>query len=369
MAQELIEIDGNFGEGGGAIIRTALALSALTGKGFTAHDIRKGREKPGLKSQHLHCIRALQELCSAKATDAYLGSGEITFVPGLLRGKDITIDIETAGSVTLLLQSLLLPAAFSQKKVKMTLIGGTEVRWAMPCDYLKEVVLPQLQCYASFGMKICSRGYFPRGGGKVELAVAPRYPLTEGKMGIESIMTLRKLNLRKELLEQQRLLHIRGVSHASSHLAKGRVAERQADSARKTLKEVFSCPVVIEETYAYAASPGSGITLWAVFSKDEDYIHPLNPTRLGSDALGEKGRMAEVVGKEAALSLIGEIDSGAPVDSHLADNLLPWIAIFGGSFSTSEITGHTRSNAYVIEKFLGAVLAINEGAKRITSAF
>ena len=127
MAQELIEIDGNFGEGGGAIIRTALALSALTGKGFTAHDIRKGREKPGLKSQHLHCIRALQELCSAKATDAYLGSGEITFVPGLLRGKDITIDIETAGSVTLLLQSLLLPAAFSQKKVKMTLIGGTEV--------------------------------------------------------------------------------------------------------------------------------------------------------------------------------------------------------------------------------------------------
>ena len=138
----MLKIDGSYGEGGGQIIRTALALSTITGKGFEAINIRQGRKQPGLKAQHLHCIKALEELCGAKAEHSELGSSTLKYKPGKIKGKDIKIDIGTAGSISLLLQAVLLPCFFADKKVKLDIIGGTSGKWAMPFDYFNNVLVP-----------------------------------------------------------------------------------------------------------------------------------------------------------------------------------------------------------------------------------
>ena len=136
----MILLDGSKGEGGGQIVRTALALSSLTGKPFRVTNIRQGRRDPGLKPQHVHCITALQELCKAKAEGAYEGSRELLFVPGPIAAKNLTIDIGTAGSITLLLQAVLLPCMFAQKNHTLTLKGGTDTEWSMPVDYFTNVL-------------------------------------------------------------------------------------------------------------------------------------------------------------------------------------------------------------------------------------
>jgi len=126
----MIQLDGSWGEGGGAIVRVALALSAITGKPFEVNNIRKGRCDTGLKNQHLFCIKALEMLCNAKTHGAEIGSENLRFEPGKIEGKTISINIETAGSITLLMQAVLLPAMFADKKVRFKVVGGTDTRWS-----------------------------------------------------------------------------------------------------------------------------------------------------------------------------------------------------------------------------------------------
>ena len=215
---EFIELDGSHGEGGGAILRQALALSMATGKGFRIINIRKGRCNPGLAPQHLAGVNAAKDLCSAEVKGHAIGSTELSFKPGEIKAGRYRINIGTAGSITLLLQSLLLPSIFSGKKISFHITGGTDVNWSQPYDYFKFVFLPQMKRYADIEANLFKRGYYPRGMGEVKLTVQGKFTLNDD---IPSIL----------LIKQKKLLQIRGVSHASIDLENARVAARQAESA------------------------------------------------------------------------------------------------------------------------------------------
>ncbi|MBI3026925.1 RNA 3'-terminal phosphate cyclase [Candidatus Woesearchaeota archaeon] len=357
----MIKIDGSYGEAGGQIVRTALALSTITQKPFEIYDIRKGRKDSGLKSQHLYCAKALQELCSADIEGAELGSLYLKYHPKKIVAKNLDIDIETAGSITLLLQALLLPSIFLSKPITITISGGTDTRWSMPFDYFFNVLLPQLQRFAKIEAKLLKRGYYPKGNGKVEIKIASKYKLNDFSSFDEFHKHLIQNVQKYNLIEQHYLIQIKGISHASSNLQNAKVAERQAEFARNMLKSKYNIPINISTQYQETLSTGSGITLWAIFSKDKDDIDENNPIRLGADALGEQGKRAEIVAEEAAKNLIMEIESKAPVDMHLADQILPFAGLIGNSkIKVSEITNHCRTNIYTINQFLGQVFEIDE---------
>jgi len=344
----MVTLDGSYLEGGGQIVRTALALSTITPKVFEVNDIRKGRNKPGLKNQHLFCIKALEQLCNAQTEGAELGSTYLKYYPGKIKPQTISIDIGTAGSITLLLQSLLIPSIFAPKKVRLKITGGTDVSWSPQFDYFNNVIIPQLRKYADIEVSLLKRGYYPKGGGKVDIKIKPKFNL-------ENINEAPKINL----TEQHNIVQIKGISHASLDLQKANVAERQAKSAKLFLNKL-NCPIQIQTQYQDTLSTGSGITLWAIFSKDPEEMDINNPIRLGADVLGERGKRSEDIGKEAAEKLLKEIESKTPVDEHLADNLIPFLAVIGGKIKTSKITNHTLTNIYVCEQFLGKVFEVDK---------
>ncbi|MDP3765471.1 MAG: RNA 3'-terminal phosphate cyclase [Nanoarchaeota archaeon] len=357
----MIIINGAYLEGGGQTVRTALALSTITKKPFEIYDIRKGRKDSGLKNQHLYCVKSLQELCNAEAEGAELGSLWLKYYPKKLIAKNLNIDIETAGSITLLLQALLLPSMFVSKPTKITITGGTDTKWSQPFDYFNNILLPQLQRFAKIEAKLLKRGYYPKGNGKVEIKINPKYKLNDFSNFEEFHQNLRQ-NLQKyNLIEQYNLIQIKGISHASIGLQQAKVAERQSESAQQLLKQKYNVPIQILTEYQDALSTGSGVTLWAIFSKNKDDIDENNPIRLGADALGEQGKRAEIVGQDAARNLIKEIESKAPIDRHLADQILPFMALIGNSaIKVSEITNHCRTNLYTIQQFLGDIFKIYE---------
>src|SRR3989344_5057788 len=357
----MIKIDGNYGEAGGQIARTALALSTITQKSFEVYGIRKGRRDSGLKNQHLYCVKSLQDLCNADAEGAELGSLFLKYNPKKIMAKNLNIDIETAGSITLLLQALLLPAMFVSKPITITIKGGTDTKFSMPFDYFNNVLLPQLQRFAKIEAKLLKRGCYPKGNGKVEIKINPKYKLNDfsnfDEFHHHLIQNVHKYNL----IEQHHLIQIKGISHASRNLQQTKVAERQAEAAQSILKQKYNVSIKIITEYQDTLSTGSGITLWAIFSKNKEDIDENNPIRLGADSLGEQGKRAEIVGEEAAHNLIKEIESKAPVDRHLADQILPFMALIKDSKTkVSEITNHCKTNIYTIQQFLGEIFEVDE---------
>ncbi len=356
----IIKLSGEYGEGGGSIARAALALSTLTGKPFEINSIRKGRAKPGLKNQHLFCVKGLEQLCNAKTKGVELGSAYLKYEPGKIKGKTISINIGTAGSISLLLQSILIPSMFADSKVRLKITGGTSGLHAMPIDFFSNVFVPQIGKFCEeIDVKLIKRGYYPKGGGLVDITIRPKYKLSDFKDFDEFWNYLKQEAPKINLLEQHPLIQIKGISHASLDLQKANVAERQAKAAKLILNKL-NCPIQIRTEYCETLSLGSGITLWAIFSKDPEEIDIYNPIRLGADALGERGKRAEQVGKEAADKLLNEINSKAPVDKHLADNLIPFLALFGNKIKVSKITNHTLTNIYVCEQFLDNKFSVDK---------
>jgi RNA 3'-phosphate cyclase len=363
----MIQLDGSYLEGGGSIARIALALSTITQQPFSITNIRKNRPQPGLKNQHLFCIKALEKLCNANAEGASLGSTSLKYSPGKIEGKTIDIDIRTAGSITLFLQSLLPPSLFANKTARFNITGGTDTKWSPSIDYFNNVFLPHLQKYADIGCKLIKRGYYPKGNGCVQIKISPIYKISNFNGFNEFLNHLKEKAPKINLTEQGSLIQIKGISNASSNLQDAQVAERQAKAAEISLKH-YNCPINIQIQYTNTLSTGSGITLWAIFSKQKDEIDIKNPIRAGADALGEKGKQAEIVGKEAAQNLINEIESKAPVDMHLSDQLLPIMALVSNSsIKTSKITNHAKTNIYTIEKFLGKIFSIDESNNIIST--
>lgn len=356
----MIELDGNFQEGGGALLRVALAAATITNKPFKIINIRAGRSKPGLKAQHLNTIKSLQEISEAKSGEAELGTTELWFQPGEVKSGNYTIDIGTAGSITLLLQGLILPCLFAPAKVTLNIKGGTCGKWQASVDYLKELLLPQLKRFVNkINLKILKRGYYPRGGGEIVLEITPKYKLKEFESVYQLIDTLSSEIEKIELVDQGNLEQIRGVLNLSQELEQYNVPERVAHTA-KMLVSPKQVPINIRTELVNTFSTGGNLLLWSVHSKEDD-VSNINPVRLSGDSLLEKGKKSEIVAKEAAAKLLQELDSDASADSYLADQLLQFMILLPGSkIKTSEVTKHCLTNIYVLEKFFPVKFNIND---------
>ena len=361
----MIEVNGNYGEGGGQIVRTALALSTLMQKPFRAYDIRKERKEPGLKNQHLYCIDALRKICDAKTDAAELGSEKIIYAPSAIKQSNIEVDIGTAVSITLFLQSVMFPLMFAGKRSKITVRGGTDTKWSPSFDYLNYVMMPHLRKFADIELSILKRGFYPKGGGIVELKMKPFMDISGYENFGEFVSEARKKFKPIIIEEQGNLLAIKGVSHASEELREAKVAERQSSYSSSILTKNFNINPYIRVEYSKTYSIGSVMTLWAAFAK-KDETGMDNPIIIGADSLGEKGKKAEDVGKDAASSLIKEVDSRCAVDKYLGDMLLPYMAVVGGKIKVSGITNHTLSNIYAIELFFGKMFEIDEKENKIS---
>lgn len=331
----MLEIDGSFGEGGGQIIRTATALSVVKKIPCRVFNIRKGREKPGLQTQHLLGLRALAQLCNGKLEGDYLNSTEIKFFPGEIYKEKISIKIPTAGSITLILQTLIPVCLFAKKPVEIDFDGGaTDTFFSPTIDHFRFVFLKILEKLgARVEIEVLKRGFYPEGGSKVKTMIFPS--------------KLKPLIL----TERGKFKKILAISGASESLKNKKVAERQIAGAR----EIFGkLKLQIEERVEYynTPSPGSQICLICEFEN----------TVIGTDNLGKLGKRAEDVGKEATLELLKEQKSGACLDKHLADQILIYMALADGTskITVSEITNHCKTNILIIEKFLGGKFEIKE---------
>lgn len=336
----MIVLDGS--SGGGQMVRSALALSMITGEPFRIKNIRSCRNKPGLKAQHLAAINCLRAISKSRALDAELGSSTLEFFPSPITRFRYDLDIGTAGSITLVLQALLLPLAFAEKKSIITITGGTDVAWSMPIDYMTNVLLPLLKKMLDCEIALEKRGYFPEGAGKITLTVKPLLKRSNFSSTTDFLESCRSLGTPISLLHRPKVIAIEGISHASKALEEQNVAERNVHAAQLSLASVALAR--IRTDYANVRSIGAGISLWAICGSEGE-------TRLGSDCL-DKGSETGRIGQEAAEKLIALLSKNAVVDEHTADNLVPWLALFGGAIRTSSITQHIRTNAEVVATFL-----------------
>lgn len=325
----MIEIDGSQGEGGGQILRTSIALSAVTGKAVRIRNIRANRPNPGLAPSHVTSIDAVARICDGEVDDLYPGSKNVTFRPGQLTGGRFEFDVGTAGSISLVLQSCLIPAALSKSRVAIHVSGGTDVKWSPPVDYMRLVHLPLLNMFGpSCHLEISSRGFYPEGGGEVVMDVSPVGELSP-----------------IDLSSEGELLRIEGIAYAQN--LPEHVVTRMKHSALKKLIDFRNLKV--ESDLRRGRSTGAGIVLCAVCEN----------TFLGASALGEKGVRAEDLGEGCVQDLLETLKSGATVDEHMLDQILPYMALSKGPSTVlaEEITGHAETNMSVVESILGRKFA------------
>ncbi|MDE2179780.1 MAG: RNA 3'-phosphate cyclase [candidate division NC10 bacterium] len=324
-ANSVLRIDGSYGEGGGQILRTALALSAVLGRPVELIKIRAGRKRTGLQPQHLSCVKALAETTGAEVHGAEIGSSRLHFVPGPITGGARRLDIGTAGAVSLVFHAILTPLAFTDQPSALVLTGGTHVPWSPPAPYISEVFLPMVERMGlTATWQVRRGGFYPKGGGEVRAVVQP---LTR----LSSI----------DLTHRGALLAIRGIS-AVAGLSRG-IAERQADRVRCRLADAGH-KIDIEIAELNAACPGDSVFLWAEFEQ----------ARAGFGALGERGKPAERVADEAADALLDFLAGDAATESHLADQLAVLMALANGRsvLTTARVSQHLLTNLWTIQQFL-----------------
>ncbi|AKA72678.1 RNA 3'-terminal phosphate cyclase [Saccharolobus solfataricus] len=325
----MIEIDGSFGEGGGQILRTSLTLSVITGKPFRIFNIRANRPNPGLQRQHLWAVRAMKMISNAETKGDEVGSKELTFIPHEIKGNSIIdIDIGTAGSVTLIMQTMI--PAIINKNMRIKIKGGTDVPKSPTIDYIRLVYLEILRKIGiESKVNLIKRGHYPEGGGEV---------IIENVNGNPSDFSL---------LELGKLIMIKGISHVSS--LPSHIAERQKDSAKAILSKLGVQIEIETDVRQGEVSKGSGIALAAIGEK----------SIIGADSLGERGKRAEIVGEEAARKLIDNLNTKAAVDVHMSDMLMIFTSLFGGEYIGAELTSHAYTNMEIIRKFLDVKIEIS----------
>ncbi len=322
----MIEIDGSYLEGGGQIIRTAIALSAITGKGVRIFNIRKGREKPGLRPQHLEGIKAAAKICNAGTEGLVIDSLEILFTPRKIAGGALVIDTKTAGSVTLILQILVPIALHANSPLCLTIKGGTAVPFSPTIAYFRNIFCYDLRLGdTQLSLNVKRHGFYPAGGGVISVDIKPGT--------IDNV----------EMMDRGNLNRVEVLSVASTHLQSAKVAERMIDGFVKVLP-VARCT----SEYVQSDSPGCFIHATAHFEN----------SRLGADALGRVGKRAEDVGTEAALGLKSALRTDCPIDSWMVDQIIPYMALatartgMPSNARIPSLTKHAETNIWVVKKFL-----------------
>ena len=321
----LIPIDGSRGEGGGQILRTALALSAVSGQGFEMTRVRAGRMLPGLRPQHLVALRAAAMACGARVGGAFEGSPDVRFEPGPLGPGEFRFEIATAGALTLVLQTVLPALALAGFASQVEVTGGTHVPASPSFHYLANhwaAVVSRIGL--RLGASLVRAGFHPAGGGEARAHVEPW--TARAALSLEN---------------RGALVAVRGLSGAGR--LKGDVAQRQRDAAQARLWEERRIEAAWEVLDVPAASPGSFLLLEAEFEG----------SRAAFSLLGARGVRAEILGDKVARRLLRFLGEDGAVDPHLADQLAVPMAIgrSGGRVTTSQVTSHLETVAEVLSLF------------------
>ncbi len=317
----MLTIDGSMGEGGGQIVRTSMAFSALLGKEITITGIRANRSKKGLRPQHVAAVSAIASICGGKLEGASIGSDELRFSPGNSEIQDYTIDIGTAGSIPLVLQACML-AALKKPRMHLMIYGGTNVYYSPSIDYCEYVIFPFLE---RMGYKITlndfTRGFHPQGGGMVDISLFPG-PLN-------SI----DLSYRGELLNEGGICYIQNLPY--------KIGER--------LKAISGADVIQSSN---GISDGAGLFLYT------EYVN----TVFGIDALGRRGLSSEKVASMGIDAMKLEVNSKGTIDIHAADQLFPYMALAQGTsrFKVRKISSHLYTLMELIPKFVDVQYNISD---------
>jgi RNA 3'-terminal phosphate cyclase (ATP) len=319
----LIEVDGARGEGGGQVLRTSLSLSCATGKPFRIVRIREARPRPGLLPQHLAAVRAAAEISSARVEGAVPRSRELLFFPSSVRGGARRFAVGTAGSATLVLQTVLPPLLLAREPSRIEIEGGTHNPAAPPFEFLDRAFLPLLRRMgARVSLSLLRRGFFPAGGGRIRAEIEP----CNGLVPVE-------------LLRRGTVLARRALA-VVQNLPEG-VAERELEGMRKRLGD----PIVLrKEVVAGGTGPGNAVILEVECEEVTEVF----------SAFGERRVPAEAVAGAAADEALEYLAADVPVGRRLADQLLLPLALAGGGrFRTLPLTPHSETNAAVLGLFLG----------------
>jgi len=326
----VIEIDGSQKSGSGTILRLSVALSAIQRQPLHIYNIRQNRPQSGLKPQHLEAVLTAAKLCNAELEGANLNSSELWFKPKQIGSGKVEAEIGTAGSIPMLLMTVLPICLFAEDAVHLRVSrGGTDVRHSPTINYLRYVFLPILKRMGvKAALTVHKYGYYPKGMGKITFTVEPCKFMQP---------------LRLEIFGK--IKTIKGVS-ICTFLSERRVAERQAKTATNYLTEKsYPVDIRIRNDRSNPMQKGSSLVLWA--ETDTGVI-------LGADAIGELKKTSEAVGREAAEKLFAEISAKATVDVHLADMLIPYVALAKGksAYLTRTISNHLETNMWIVEKIL-----------------
>jgi len=319
----MIHIDGSTGEGGGQILRSALALSMVTARPFCIEHIRANRSKPGLLRQHLTAVKAAAAVCDAKVSGAELGSSMVEFTPGEVKGGEYSFAIGSAGSTTLVLQTILPALMVASSSSIVVIEGGTHNTYAPSVDFLRKAFLPVIERMGPrVRVEIERHGFYPAGGGRIRVEIQPVKKLVP-----VSIMD------RGEIVAQTATATVAGLSPE--------IAKRELEVIAKKLE--WDEESLRIEQLADSVGPGNVLSI---------EIQSEHVTEVFT-GFGERGRSAERVAKSTVAQVHHYLHKGVPVWSHLADQLmLPFAMAGAGEFCTCALTPHSETNASVIEQFL-----------------
>lgn len=315
----MIQLDGSRGEGGGQILRSALALSVITGKPFEMVKIRAGRSKPGLRNQHLTCVLAAQAISAAEVVGAELDSQELIFEPKTLVGGTYHFEQPGAGSTMLVLQTVLIPLLLADSPSRLTLTGGTHNPLAPPFDFIERSFVPCLQKMgAKISLTLDQAGFFPAGGGKCRVEIQP-------SGGLQA-------------------LHLEPETGPLRHSGKVLIANLPEHIAQRELKALAGSPWERAEIVSVKSRGPGNLILLESQGEQLCTIH---------EGFGEKKLPAEQVVQKLLARAMHHFKSKLPVEEYLADQLLlPMAVAGGGSFYTSELSEHTRTNIETIQQFI-----------------
>jgi RNA 3'-terminal phosphate cyclase (ATP) len=328
MSNELIRIDGSFGEGGGQILRTSLSLATHLRRPLEVVNIRKSRRTPGLMPQHLTAVRACRKICDAEVEGDHLKSETLRFVPKAVKPGKYTFDVaenrRSAGSASLVLQTLMLPLFFAGGESHVKVKGGTHVPWSPPGTYLKQVFVPMLgKLGLTSAVKIHRWGFYPEGGGEISCVI-------KSAKGIKL----------RDFMDRGKYIRLTGLSAVAN--LQSSIAERQRRRARQALKESgYGANIAVREV----RSPGKG-TLLFLTAEFQNII-------AGFSTLGAKGKPAEEIAEETVAQFTDFIGKDVCIGEHLADQMLPYLCLPKRQFkmNVSAITTHLLTNLWVIKRF------------------